>query len=34
VEAFDAERARLLERIAPPRFSVLHRVDAHVLRLL
>lgn len=34
VEAFDAQHAQLLERIAPPRFSVLHRVDAHVLRLL
>jgi SAM-dependent methyltransferase len=33
VEAFDAEHARLLERIAPPRFSVLHRIDAHLLRL-
>ena len=33
IEAFDAEHARLLERIAAPRFSVLHRVDAHVLRL-
>lgn len=34
VDAFDAEHARLLEQIAPPRFTVLHRVDAHVLRLL
>ncbi|WP_280153782.1 class I SAM-dependent methyltransferase [Piscinibacter sp. XHJ-5] len=33
VEAFDAEHARLLERIAPPRFTVWHRVDAHLIRL-
>lgn len=34
VEAFDAEHARLLERIAPAQFDVRHRVDAHVMRLL
>ncbi len=33
VAAFDADHTRLLERIAPPRFTVLHRVDAHVLTL-
>jgi SAM-dependent methyltransferase len=33
VRAFDDEHARLLERIAPPTFTVWHRVDAHVLRL-
>lgn len=34
VAAFDAEHAALLARIAPPAFTVLHRVDAHVMRLL
>lgn len=34
VAAFDAEHARLLEQIAPPQFTVLHRVDAHVMHLL
>jgi SAM-dependent methyltransferase len=29
---FDGEHAALLARIAPERFSVLHRVDAHILR--
>lgn len=33
VQAFDAEHARLLERIAPERFTVLHRIDAHVMTL-
>jgi SAM-dependent methyltransferase len=27
--AFDAEHAALLEKIAPPEFTVLHRIDAH-----
>ena len=31
VQAFDAEHARLLESIAPERFSVLHWIDAHIL---
>jgi SAM-dependent methyltransferase len=30
VAAFDREHAALLERIAPPEFTVLHRIDAHV----
>ena len=34
VEAFDAAHAALLERIAPQRFDVLHRVDAHLLQPL
>jgi SAM-dependent methyltransferase len=34
VAAFDAEHATLLERIAPPQFTVLHRVDAHLFRPL
>ena len=33
VEAFDAAHAELLARIAPPRFSVGHRIDAHVREL-
>ncbi len=33
VRAFDAEHERLLERIAPETFSVLHRIDAHVLEI-
>lgn len=32
VARFDAEHAALLERIAPPSFTILHRVDAHLLR--
>lgn len=31
VARFDDDHARLLERIAPPRFEVLHRMSAHVL---
>lgn len=31
---FDAEHAALLERFAPERFSVLHRIDAHLYRPL
>ena len=31
--AFDAEHAAVLNQIAPPRFQVLHRVDAHLLQL-
>ncbi len=27
--AFDAEHAALLEKVAPPEFTVLHRIDAH-----
>ncbi len=34
VERFDREHAELLERIAPPEFTVLHRVDCFVLRPL
>jgi SAM-dependent methyltransferase len=30
VRRFDAEHAELLEAIAPERFTVLHRIDAHV----
>jgi SAM-dependent methyltransferase len=33
VAAFDREHAMLLERMAPERFTVRHRVDAHVVRL-
>jgi SAM-dependent methyltransferase len=33
VAAFDREHAALLERSAPERFTVRHRVDAHVVRL-
>ena len=32
VEAFDREHAELLERIAPEPLSILHRIDAHVMR--
>jgi SAM-dependent methyltransferase len=32
VAAFDAEHHALLERLAPPQFTVLHRIDAHLLR--
>lgn len=31
VQAFDDAHAQLLESIAPPAFTVLHRVDAHVV---
>jgi SAM-dependent methyltransferase len=31
VAEFDSEHAELLRRIAPPRFSVLHRIDAYVM---
>lgn len=34
VEAFDAEHDALLARIAPKRFSVMHRIDAHLLEPL
>jgi SAM-dependent methyltransferase len=30
VRAFDLEHAALLARIAPPEFTILHRIDAHV----
>ncbi|MGA9885411.1 MAG: hypothetical protein WBQ34_16975 [Candidatus Acidiferrales bacterium] len=30
-EKFDKEHAQLLERIAPEEFTVLHRIDAHIL---
>jgi SAM-dependent methyltransferase len=32
VAEFDRELQQLLEQIAPPRFDVLHRIDAHVFR--
>jgi hypothetical protein len=32
VEAFDREHDALLRTIAPEEFSVLHRIDAHVLK--
>lgn len=32
VERFDAEHAALLQRITPERFSILHRIDAHLLK--
>ncbi len=31
VACFDAQHAALLQRTAPPRFEVLHRIDAHLL---
>jgi hypothetical protein len=34
VKAFDAAHDELLSRIAPERFTVLHRVDAHLLEPL
>ncbi len=34
VEAFDAEHAALLERIAPPAFALTHRVDARISNFL
>ena len=34
VAAFDAEHQAMLERVAPPNFHVLHRVDAHLFRPL
>ena len=34
VAAFDAEHRRLLAHIAPPQFTVLHRIDAHLFRPL
>ncbi len=34
VAAFDAEHRALLERLAPPQFTVLHRIDAHLFRPL
>lgn len=33
VAAFDRAHAHLLDRIAPARFSVLHRIDAHLFEL-
>ena len=30
---FDREHERLLQRIAPPKFTILHRIDAHVFVL-
>lgn len=32
VAAFDAELAALLEEIVPPAFTVVHRIDCHILR--
>lgn len=32
VKRFDAEHKKLLAEIAPPRFTVRHRIDAHLLR--
>jgi len=32
VRTFDAEHAKMLDRIAPPSFTVKHRVDARILR--
>ena len=32
VASFDEEHTALLKRIAPPTFSVLHRIDAHLVR--
>jgi hypothetical protein len=32
VEAFDRDHDELLRRIAPETFSVLHRINAHLLR--
>jgi len=32
VAAFDADHARMLARIAPPAFSILHGFDAHIFR--
>jgi SAM-dependent methyltransferase len=32
VAAFDHELAALLETILPPQFSVVHRIDCHILR--
>lgn len=32
VRAFDEEHAALLDRIAPEEFTILHRIDAHVMR--
>ena len=34
VERFDEEHASLLEKIAPPRFEILHRINAHIFRFL
>jgi SAM-dependent methyltransferase len=34
ITRFDAAHAELLERIAPEAFTVLHRIDAHVLEAL
>ncbi|KNZ32057.1 MAG: hypothetical protein AD742_13055 [Methylibium sp. NZG] len=34
VAAFDAAHAALLEELAPPAFTVLHRIDAHLFRPL
>jgi hypothetical protein len=31
-ELFDREHDALLQRIAPAQFSVLHRIDAHILQ--
>lgn len=33
VERFDREHAALLERIAPPEFAIVHRIDAHVFEV-
>lgn len=32
VEAFDRDHERLLRKIAPERFTVLHRIDAHIFQ--
>jgi hypothetical protein len=34
VAQFDREHAEMLQRIAPPQFPVLHRVDAYVMEPL
>jgi hypothetical protein len=33
VAAFDAEHKQLLREIAEPEFSIIHRIDAHLLRV-
>ena len=32
VERFDREHEALLDRIAPDTFTILHRLDAHILK--
>ena len=33
VAAFDAEHEALLKNIAEPEFTIIHRIDAHILRM-